>query len=376
VTARRELDALARRAAATPGLIPLAGGLPADRQFPRAALAASFLRVLDARDGAALQYGWPEGQGGLRARIAARLGARVGAAVSADDVIVTNGAQQAIAIAAASLARPGDAIGVEPASYPAALELFRVRGLRLVPLGEARVSYVMSTLGNPTGRALDAPGRRAAARGRWIIDDDAYGELAFEGRTAPLWQGRRGRVVHVGTFSKTLCPGLRVGWLVVPEALRARALRLKHGDDLQANSLAQAVVDDTLAHIDFDARLAVLRRYYRSRAARLARAIRRALPAWSFAFPEGGFSLWLEADGRVDDARLLRAAVDEGVSFDPGSTFEGLRDQGPTRLRVCYSAAAPESFDDAAARLARAWRRVHGAARPFRARRAAPHLSS
>jgi 2-aminoadipate transaminase len=355
------IDALVREAAASTRVLNLGGGLPAEAQFPRRPLAECFLRVLAARGSPGLQYGWPEGQPSLRARIVQRLRARSPSIdVTPDDVVITNGAQQAIALAVQLLAPPGAAIGVEDASYPAALDLFRARGLRPERLGPGRVSYVMPTLGNPTGAALGAQDRaRAAALGSWVIEDDAYGDLRFAGPVAPLLGARPKRCIHVGTFSKTLCPGLRVGWMVVPPSLRRRALRLKQGDDLQASSLAQAVVDDYLAHNDFEARLVVLRRYYRRRATALARALRRALPSWSFAFPEGGFCLWVDTNARVDELALLRAAVEEGVSFDVGSAFQAFpAPHAPTRLRVCYSSAPADRFDEAARRLARAWRRV------------------
>ncbi|MDB4979390.1 MAG: hypothetical protein JWM82_142 [Myxococcales bacterium] len=355
------IDALAREAAASARVINLGGGLPAEAQFPRRKLAACFLRVLAARGSPGLQYGWPEGQRSLRARIAERLRARAPSVdVTADDVIVTNGAQQAIALAVQLLVPPGGGIGVEEASYPAALDLFRSRSLVPRRLGPGLVCYVMPTLGNPTGGAISDRDRALAVKdGTWIIEDDAYGELRFAGPVAPLLGARPKRCIHVGTFSKTLCPGLRVGWMVVPPSLRRRALRLKQGDDLQASSLAQAVVDDYLAHDDFEARLVVLRRYYHRRATALARALRRALPSWSFAFPEGGFCLWIDTNARVDELDLLRLAVKEGVSFDVGSAFQAFPDEeAPTRLRLCYSAATPARFEEAARRLARAWRRV------------------
>jgi 2-aminoadipate transaminase len=355
------VDELVRHAVASDRVINLGGGLPAEKQFPRAALTASFVRVLAMRGSPALQYGWPEGQRSLRERIARRARSRWAQDdTAADDVIITNGAQQAIALAVQALTRRGDAVGVERTSYPAALEMFAMRGRRVAPIGKARVSYVM-TLGNPSGRVLDPRiYEDVRGRARWTIEDDAYGELRFNGPVeVPLGKEARAHVVRIGTFSKTLCPGLRVGWMIVPRALRSRVVRLKQGDDLQASSLSQAVIDDYLAHNDFDARLVALRRYYHRRASRLANAIRRELPSWSFAFPEGGFSLWLHTDGRVSETRFLRLAVEEGVCFDPGSSFLASHEPGaPTRLRVCYSAAVSARFDEAARRLARAWRRA------------------
>lgn len=352
----------ARRASVSPGVINLGGGLPSEAQFPRKELAASFLRVVSAPRSAALQYGWAEGQASLRARIAARLNAR-GARVAPDDVLITNGAQQALSLATQLISRRGGTIGVEAATYPAALDLFRQRGITPVSLEAGRAHYVM-TVSNPLGQPL-APEARAAvlAAPGAIIEDDAYGDLLFTGKSPPLLLAESPeRTYHIGTFSKTLCPGLRVGWLVAPPSRRDRARRLKEAEDLQANSLSQAVVSDFLAHDAFEERLAVLRRFYRARAGRLARAVRRALPSWEFQFPAGGFCLWIQADARADERRFLEAALREGVSFDAGSSFEPRRRANqPARLRLCFSFEAPARFEDGARRLARAWARVHAA---------------
>jgi 2-aminoadipate transaminase len=214
-----------RRAAASSRVINLGGGLPSEKQFPRSALAASFLRILGAPRAPALQYGWPEGQAELRARIARRLVAR-GARITADDVIITNGAQQAIAIATQLALRRGQTIGVEATTYPAALDLFRERGLRATPsLAQGGACYVMTSLNNPAGAPLDARARAdVLARDGAILEDDAYGDLRFDGNPGPLFLAEaRSRTYHIGTFSKTLCPGLRIGWLIVRVALARSA---------------------------------------------------------------------------------------------------------------------------------------------------------
>src|SRR6266540_2736882 len=353
------LESLVRRAT-EPGMINFGGGLPSDLQFPKRALAAAFVRVLATGDSSALQYGWAEGQAGLRERIAARLNAR-GAHVAAEDVIITNGAQQAISIAVDLLLRPGDAVGVEDVSYPAALAMFRRRGLRLAPLGRGRACYVMPSLNNPAGAMMtESQRRQLCARRIPIIEDDAYGDLVFSSPPGPpLLADVPARTYHVGTFSKTLCPGLRVGWLIAPVKQRRRALHIKESADLQANSLAQAVVADFLAHDDFEARVALLRRFYRARAVRLATEVRRFLPSWRFEFPTGGFSLWLTTDAPADELAFLETALQAGVAFDVGSTFEGAPQ--PTTCahwRLCYSFTAPSTFARGVERLAKAWRRI------------------
>ena len=174
-------------------------------------------------------------------------------------------------------------------------------------------------------------------------------------------------------MSKTLCPGLRIGWLVAPVRFRKRALRIKQGSDLHASSLAQAIVADLLGpapgggELDFEARLVRLRRFYRARAAALGRALRAHLPGWCFSEPAGGFAIWARADGppparsgqrRVDEKAFLEAAAEEGVMVDPGSMFRANRSVEPMAIRLCFSAAPPAKFDEGVRRLARAWRRV------------------
>lgn len=353
------IEGLQRRAAADSRVIGLAGGLPSVSQFPRAALARAFLGALTRPEAPGLQYGWPEGSASLRRRIAERLRAR-GAEVSENDVIVTSGAQQAIAIAVDLLCQRGDRIAVAPATYPAALELFRRRGLCPV-LGSsgARAVYALPAVGNPDGRALSGhERRRLLASDVPIIEDDAYAELRWTGVPAPLLAAARAKVFHVGTFSKTLCPGLRVGWLVPPAKFRKRAVRLKQAGDLQAGSLAQEIVDSYLAATDFDHHLRRLRRFYRLRAHRMAASLKRHLPGWRFDEPDGGFALWVFPDVSIPERLLLAAAIDGGVSFDPGSMFRPDGAGQPLALRLCYSTLPAPQIEEGVRRLARAVRKL------------------
>jgi 2-aminoadipate transaminase len=365
------IDELMRRAASDARVVGLAGGLPAEAQFPKRALALAFLRAVRRAGAPALQYGWAEGSDRLRGFVAQRLRAR-GATVQPGDVIITSGAQQASAIALELAARADDTVGVGAETYPAALELIRAR--RLSPVARwdrARVRYVMPAVHNPRGDALSAEARAELLQTRGaIIEDDAYAELRFEGPPPrPLLADAPDRVFHVGTLSKTLSPGLRIGWLVVPSRRREQALDLKQGTDLQASSLGQAIAetyllgDGDLAGADWEARLLRLRRFYRRRATLLGRALAAQLPDWRFTAPEGGFAIWAvapEGHRPVDELTFLRAAIDAGVSFDPGSTFRPDRAAHPLAVRLCFSAAPVASFEEGAARLARAWRRVQG----------------
>ena len=353
----KRIERLQRIAAARPTIIGLGGGLPAEPLFPRASLARAFIRAMREPAASALQYAWPEGRERLRAWIADRLRGR-GAMVQADDVIVTSGAQQALAIAAQLLFRRGEAVGVDPETYPAALDLFRTRGaIPRAGLAGVNAFYAMPVIGNPRSRAM-TDAARAALLGSHVavLEDDAYAELRFDGRVpAPLLAVARDRVWHIGTFSKTLCPGLRVGWLVPPPAWRERALEIKHAADLQSSSLGQTILELFLASEDFEARLVRARHFYARRAARLHRAVRRLLPGWRTDEPEGGFALFVETDEPGDDAALLEVATAHGVSFDPGRTFRPDEAALPLALRLCFSFARSTDLDEGVRRLARAW---------------------
>lgn len=363
----KRIEQLQKQAAARDGVIGLAGGLPAIDLIPDEELARGLRAAL--RDPTRTwQYGWCEGDAALRRWVAAGLRAR-GADVLDDDVIITAGAQQALALATAELLPPGTRIGCGATSYAAALQLFRLREAELVVHDShacpADVAYLMPGVATPVG--IDGvPDRDHALHGvRPLIVDEAYAALRFDGHVAPpLLAAARGRVWHVGTVSKILCPGLRVGWLVPPrastEAVRAR----KQANDLQTGSLAQAVLAHALATMDLDAHVARLRTAYARRAAILVEALRRHAPGWQFAEPEGGFAIFVETPGHGDDTELLAAAIAGGVSFDPGRMFRAAPDADEVlRFRVCFSSAPEDELALGVRRLAAVWERVARRAR-------------
>jgi 2-aminoadipate transaminase len=338
-----------QRDACRSGVICLGGGLPNDALFPRKTLCESFVEAV--RGPAALQYGWPEGSEPLRRWIADRLQKR-GADVTAADVVVTSGAQQAIALAVDVLSPSRVAVDLE--TYPAALDLFRSRGIVAGRTGE--VTYVMPGVDNPRGRGL-RDRNALLASDLPILADEAYAELRFDGALErPLLADARDRVFHIGTVSKTLCPGLRVGWLVPPRPFVAQVLRFKHDVDLQAGSLSQAVLESFLARDDFDARLARARKFYVGRAKRMARALSR-IPGLRFSMPEGGFAIFAETDLEGDDRRLLELATECGVSFDPGRLFRSDDRSSPIAFRLCFSNVSATEIDEGIRRLASAIQR-------------------
>jgi len=353
------IERLQRRSAKNEGILSLAGGLPADELFPRKKLASAFLSIVSQPNSCALQYGWPEGSEGLRKWIALRLNAR-GASLRPDDVIVTSGAQQAVAIACELVGIEGKTVAMgEDETYPGALDLFRDRGASTVAgiRDDAACIYVVAGASNPRGLPISEQRRDVLLGcGRPLLVDEAYAELRFDGRIErPFLVDARDRTFHIGTFSKTLCPGLRVGWLVPPPDRVADALRVKRDYDLQAGSMAQAVVEGYLALGDYDTRIARARKAYSSRAARFVRALRKHLPDTRWIEPEGAFAVFVETDlTGVDEAHALAVANAHGVSYDPGSMFRPSNEVDPFSFRLCYSAIAKDQIEEAVVRLARA----------------------
>ena len=360
-------DLLARRAAETPGVISFAGGLPDPALFPKRQLTRAFISALQSNAAAALQYGWPEGSLELRQWIASELRGR-GAKVTAERIIITSGAQQALQIAVAAVGERSR-IAVETESYPGALELFRATQAQLVPLTDpAGLYYVMPSVSNPRGSTMSAPQRRAllsraSLSHGFVIEDDAYEGTCFSGaRPSPLLADAPERVFHVGTFSKTLCPGLRIGWLVPPPRFAKRALRHKQASDLQANGLAQALLLEYLRSGHFPKLQKRARAHYRRKLERLLEAVRRELPQFRFDEPIGGFSLWLEGEQYAEDTELLEAAVQQGASFDLGRQFRIGRPRNLC-IRLCFSAVPMADIEEGVSRIARALRGLHSPAR-------------
>ncbi|MBV8761417.1 MAG: PLP-dependent aminotransferase family protein [Deltaproteobacteria bacterium] len=337
---------LQKEAAGRDDVIGLAGGLPADELLPRDALAKALADVTASRDDA-LQYGWPEGTEQLRGWIASRLAAR-GAHVDPERIIVTAGAQQALTISARVLR---GTIAVGDATYAAAIDAFTRAGAKVArDHGGAR--YVIHGVANPQGVELVDRAALLASTGPLIVDE-AYAELRFDGHTPrPLIADAPDRVWHIGTISKTIAPGLRIGWLIPPAKHHAAALDQKAAADLQTSSLTQAALARLVTQLDVDALIARARAAYREKAAALGEALHRAAPQLRFREPEGGFSIWIETGREGDDLALLRRCLDAGVMVDPGSAFRP--EPVPTiAIRASYSNATPDQLAEAARRLAR-----------------------
>ncbi|MFD8980466.1 PLP-dependent aminotransferase family protein [Streptomyces sp. NPDC059564] len=372
----REILALTER----PGVISFAGGLPAPELFDTAGLRAAYEAVLSGPGaGRALQYSTTEGAPELREAVAARARAR-GLATGADEVLVTTGSQQGLTLLAATLLEPGDTVLVENPTYLAALQCFGLAGARVIPVpcdGQGllpdalaeitarerpKLLYTVPTFQNPTGRTLPGERRaevaRTAARlGLWLVEDDPYGDLRYEGSHQP-WlaahPGAEDRTALLGSFSKVMAPGLRLGWLRAPAALRRAAVVAKQAADLHTSTVDQLAAAHYLGATDLDVHVARVREAYRARRDALLAGLGEALPAGSeWNRPEGGMFVWARLPAGHDATALLKAAVAHDVAYVPGAPFHtGAPD--PRTLRLSFTAHTPAEIAEGLDRLRRA----------------------
>ncbi|MER6958058.1 PLP-dependent aminotransferase family protein [Streptomyces sp. NPDC000618] len=371
----REILALTAR----PDVISFAGGLPAPELFDAAGIRAAYDAVLRESPRQVLQYSTTEGDPSLRATVAARLTTR-GLPTDPEDLLVTGGSQQGLSLLTSALLEPGDTILVEDPTYLAALQCFGLAGARIIPVPtdadgvmpdaldalvaaeRPKLLYLVPNFQNPTGRTLPLARRRAVAevaarRGLWIIEDDPYGELRFSGDPVPWVAGCAGaedRTVLLSSFSKVLAPGLRLGWLRGPAALRRACVIAKQAADLHTSTVDQAAAARYLADCDLDAHLATVRDAYRERRDALLAGLPDALPAGSgWNRPDGGMFLWARLPSGHDATALLPRAIAHDVAYVPGAPFfAGHPD--PATLRLSFTTHTPAEITDGLNRLAKA----------------------
>jgi len=373
----REILALTER----PGMISFAGGLPEPSLFDGAGLQSAFARALEG-DAAhrSLQYSTTEGDPALRAAAAELMTGR-GVPTQAADLLITSGSQQALTLAATALLDPGDAILVEEPSYLAAIQAFTLAGARVVPVAcdddgvlpdaleaaaaasGARLAYLIPTFQNPTGRTLPLERRRAIAAiaervGLWLIEDDPYGALRYSGEpVAPLaaQPGAEDRTLSLSTLSKIAAPGLRIGWVRPPQALRAPLVVAKQAADLHSSTVDQAAAAIWLAEVDLPAHVEGLRAVYRERRDTLLDGLADGLPPGStWNLPQGGMFVWARLPDGHDAQELLPAAIERAVAFVPGRPFFA-GEPDPRALRLSFTTHAPDEIREGLRRLRAAW---------------------
>lgn len=371
-----------------PGIISFAGGFPDAALFDVAGLRRASEQVLQDEPGAALQYGATEGYGPLRSQLAGFMQAKGVQQVTPEQLIVTTGSQQALDLLGKVMLDPGSKAIVEGPTFLATIQCFRLYGAelvsapidgqgvmvdeleRLIAEHRPRLVYLIPTFGNPSGATLSLERRLrvlelAVKYQTLIVEDDPYGDLYFDAPPPPSLlalseqvPGSRDWLVHCGSLSKVLAPGLRVGWMVGPQELLAKATMCKQFSDAHTSTLAQAVAARYLADGLMPATLERVRAVYGQRARAMGQALRTELgAAVDFVAPEGGLFVWARltgAGGRLaDSAELARRAIEQGVAFVPGAPFYCAQPDTRT-LRLSFATADEAQIAEGVARLGRA----------------------
>lgn len=369
-----------RLAAGRADHISFAGGISDSHLFP----AEDFRKVLQAvmrRDGIdALDYGDRRGYAPLRETITHILASQ-GLQTSPENILITAGSQQALALVSQLLLEPGDTILVESPTYSGALDLFRALNFRIISVPvdsqgmqvdllekqlqqhHPKLVYTIPNFHNPTGTCLSGARRReliilADRYNVPILEDDFVGDLRYEGRAQPALKALDpgGRVIHVSTFSKMLMPGLRVGFLVADGPVYDGLVKFKRVNDLATSSLIQRALHDYVTVGRYQAHLRRSSQVFRKRRDAMLTAIRRHLPhAIQLDPPQGGLFLWLKLPGNLSADDLLPLAIRAGVDFMPGSSFFLDPAEGGNWLRLNFVVQEEQKIEEGMRRLGRAW---------------------
>jgi len=356
-----------------PDVISFAGGLPNPQMIPVEAIAAASEKVLRREGREALQYRTTEGYPPLREWIAAQYVAR-GVHVTSEQVLITTGSQQGLDLLGKVLIDEGDGVVVEDPTYLAAIQSFGLYGARFLPVpadgdgpdlakladalsASPKLLYCMPEFQNPTGISYSGDRRRRVGEmvrdsSAVLVEDDPYGQLRFRGEPrASLAVHNPGRTVVLGSFSKTIAPGLRLGWVCGPAEVMEKLVMAKQAADLHTDHLAQRLAYQFLADNDFERHLQMIRGTYKAHCDAMLEAIGRHVPAGVHTTrPDGGMFLWMTLPAGISAMDLFPLAVERGVAFVPGGPFHA-SGGGENTLRLNFTNAEPERIATGIERL-------------------------
>ena len=371
-----------------PGIISFAGGFPDSAMFDVDGIQAAVNQALAEEPGAALQYGATEGYQPLREQLSAFMASKGAKDVVADNLIVTTGSQQGLDLLGKTLISTGDKVIVEGPTFLATIQCFRLYGAELIsaPLDgngvktdelekliaehKPKFVYLIPTFGNPSGAMLSLERRKAVLEmavkhNTLIVEDDPYGDLYFGDAPPPSLlnlsatvPGSRELLVHCGSLSKVLSPGLRVGWMIAPAELLGKATMCKQFSDAHTSTFAQATAAQYLKAGRMPDTLARVRKVYGERAQAMGDALRKELgDAVDFVQPQGGLFVWARltgAGGKVADGNVLaKRAIEKGVAFVPGTPFFCANPDHAT-FRLSFATADVDKIREGVARLGQA----------------------
>ena len=351
------------QAAADPKIISFAGGLPAPELFPVKEMKAAVDKVFEEHGQEAMQYGAAKGVTALREVIQQHVKEKEDVDSELDNVLVTTGSEQALDLVGKAFVDPGDTVLVEQPTYLCALDVFRSYGanfasvemdedgMKMDALEEAlkanpntKLIYTVPNFQNPTGRTMTEERRKQLAElaekyDVYVLEDNPYGEIRFAGQHVPAVKSfdKSGHVFYMSTFSKTLAPGFRLGWLVADEDVVNKLTVLKQSADLHTDNLAQFAVAQFFADNDVDAHVKEISALYGKRKDLMLEGIKKYFPEGvKYTDPEGGMFLWVEVPGVDDTVELFKECLEHDVAFVPGDPFFAGEVQ-PGAFRLNYS---------------------------------------
>ncbi len=351
------------KAAADPKIISFAGGLPAPELFPVKEMKAAVDKIFDEHGQEAMQYGAAKGVTALRQAIQQHVKEKENVDSELDNVLVTTGSEQALDLVGKAFVNPGDTVLVEQPTYLCALDVFRSYGanfasvemdedgMKMDTLEEAlkanpntKLIYTVPNFQNPTGRTMTEERRKQLAElaekyDVYVLEDNPYGEIRFAGQHVPAVKSfdKSGHVFYMSTFSKTLAPGFRLGWLVADKNVVNKLTVLKQSADLHTDNLAQFAVAQFFADNDVDAHVKEISALYGKRKDLMLEGIKKYFPEGvKYTDPEGGMFLWVEVPGVDDTVELFKECLEHDVAFVPGDPFFAGEVQ-PGAFRLNYS---------------------------------------
>lgn len=364
-----------------PRIISFAGGLPNPALFPTDAFKKATDAALEEMPGAALQYGSSDGILELRELIARSYARKDGIPVTPDQVLITNGSQQGLDLIGKVFVNPGDRVVVETPTYLAAIQALSFYEPSFVPVDlhedgidtdmferiltehAPKLLYTIPNFQNPSGITSSTEKRERIAAlaeqaGTLIIEDDPYGEIRFAGQRQKPYGALTTSAIMLGSFSKIVAPGLRLGWMIVRDPVLYRALEIaKQAADLHTSTLIQHTIFRYYRDNDSDAHVRDIAAAYKSQKEMFAEAIRTEFgDSVHFTNPEGGMFIWATFPEHVDTAKLFPIAIEEGVAFVPGESFFIANPKRNT-MRLNYTNANAEKIHEGMKRLKRALER-------------------
>lgn len=361
-------------------IISFAGGLPAQELFPHDELKECFIKVFEEDGPSALQYAEARGYFPLRKYLAGQFSTN-NKLRTVDEIIITTGSQQGLSLVAQTFLDPGDVVLVESPTYLGALQAFQGYRPRIVMVPSdkdgiipdelekiltklnPKFLYVIPNFQNPTGRQMSLERRLEVLRvaekyNLLILEDNAYGDLCYEGDALPNLMEMYENVIYLGSFSKVLSPGLRVGYLIADSEIINNIERTKEGVDLFSNNLSQHAVYKYITDSKFSEHILKLRQVYRERRDVMVRAVTQNIgDDVQFDIPRGGLFIWAKINTINDSTAFLNQAIKEKVIFVPGSFFypDG---RISAEMRINFSCSTPEVIEEGIKRIAKAIKNV------------------